>query len=202
MQVEIRTTPVVGDEHVERFLALDAVLGDVIAALGPVDSHAINVIRDCITIHVFMRLCTVFRHALYTLLKRVGYRLATNLKCLCRLHHLLKTFWGWRDQQLPDGHVIWKLPDGHTYITTPRSALLFPTLCAPTGELPEVGSADAGRCGIRTAMMPLRVTTRAANRVNRIAAERHQNQQIRERTFTQWQGEEIRVTANDEPPPF
>ena len=26
----------------------------------------------------------------------------SNLKCLCRLHHLMKTFWGWRDQQLPD----------------------------------------------------------------------------------------------------
>ena len=28
---------------------------------------------------------------------------ASNVKCLCRLHHLVKTFWGWRDQQLPDG---------------------------------------------------------------------------------------------------
>ena len=32
---------------------------------------------------------------------------ASNLKRLCRLHHLLKTFWtgvnGWRDKQLPDG---------------------------------------------------------------------------------------------------
>lgn len=31
---------------------------------------------------------------------------AGNLKCLCRVHHLLKTFWGWRDEQLPDGSVI------------------------------------------------------------------------------------------------
>ncbi len=30
---------------------------------------------------------------------------ASNLKCLCRLHHLLKTFWNWRDEQLPDGTV-------------------------------------------------------------------------------------------------
>jgi len=29
----------------------------------------------------------------------------SNLKCLCRKHHLVKTFWGWRDQQLPDGTV-------------------------------------------------------------------------------------------------
>ena len=26
---------------------------------------------------------------------------AANLKCYCRLHHLLKTFWGWTEQQLP-----------------------------------------------------------------------------------------------------
>jgi len=31
---------------------------------------------------------------------------ASNLKCYCRIHHLVKTFWGWRDQQLPDGTVI------------------------------------------------------------------------------------------------
>src|ERR1700736_2680799 len=31
---------------------------------------------------------------------------ASNLKCYCRTHHLVKTFWGWRDQQLPDGTVI------------------------------------------------------------------------------------------------
>ncbi|MFN0142789.1 MAG: HNH endonuclease signature motif containing protein [Mycobacterium sp.] len=86
---------------------------------------------------------------------------ASNLKCLCRLHHLLKTFWGWRDYQLPDGTVMWTLPDGQTYVTTPGSALLFPGLTAPTGP-----------CSGRTAMMPLRKTTRAHNRAARIAAER------------------------------
>jgi Domain of unknown function (DUF222) len=30
---------------------------------------------------------------------------ASNIECLCRFHHLLKTFWGWRDKQLPDGTV-------------------------------------------------------------------------------------------------
>ena len=48
---------------------------------------------------------------------------------------MLKTFGGWRDEQLPDGTVIWLLPNGHTYVTTPGSALLFPDLCVPTGEL-------------------------------------------------------------------
>ncbi|MDT5010807.1 MAG: hypothetical protein QOH57_2424, partial [Mycobacterium sp.] len=32
-----------------------------------------------------------------------GQTHASNLKCLCRSHHLAKTFWGWKDQQLPDG---------------------------------------------------------------------------------------------------
>jgi len=86
---------------------------------------------------------------------------ASNLKCLCRLHHLLKTFWDWRDHQLPDGTVVWTLPDGQTYVTTPGSALLFPDLTAPTGP-----------CAGRTAMMPLRKATRARNRADRIAAER------------------------------
>jgi hypothetical protein len=31
---------------------------------------------------------------------------ASNLKCLCRFHHLIKTFWGWRDEQLRDGTVM------------------------------------------------------------------------------------------------
>jgi hypothetical protein len=54
---------------------------------------------------------------------------ASNLKCLCRVHHLIKTFWGWRDRQLPDATVIWTSPSGQTYVTTPGSALLFPSLC-------------------------------------------------------------------------
>jgi Domain of unknown function (DUF222)/HNH endonuclease len=41
----------------------------------------------------------------------------SNLKCLCRLHHLLKTFWGWRDKQLPDGTGILV---GYPPLTTAR----------------------------------------------------------------------------------
>jgi hypothetical protein len=48
---------------------------------------------------------------------------------------LVKTFWGWRDQQLPDGTVILTSPSGQTYVTTPGSALLFPSLCLPTADL-------------------------------------------------------------------
>jgi hypothetical protein len=39
----------------------------------------------------------------------------SNLKCECRKHHLLKTFWtgddGWTDRQLADDTLIWTLPD-------------------------------------------------------------------------------------------
>jgi len=99
---------------------------------------------------------------------------ASNLKALCRKHHLLKTFWcgtsGWRDEQLPDGIVIWTAPTGHTYRTQPGSRLLIPTLCKPTGTLnlsrPQSGSANRG------AMMPRRRRTRANDRHCRVMAER------------------------------
>ena len=116
----------------------------------------------------------------------------SNLKCLCRFHHLLKTFWngptGWRDRQLPDGTVIWTSPTGHVYTTKPGSALLFPSLCRPTGELwpgdpPEPDSSDA-----RDALMPRRRQTRAQNRIRAIAAERKLNEE--------------RAAEHNKPPPF
>jgi Domain of unknown function (DUF222) len=122
----------------------------------------------------------------------------SNLKSLCRKHHLLKTFWGWRDQQLPDGTVIWFLPDGQTYVTTPGSALPFPTLCAPTGDAPTAARGTV-RCDDRTAMMPLRTATRAQNRAYRIAAERHHNRQARLATQTTPTGP---APPDEEPPPF
>ncbi|MFL0278548.1 DUF222 domain-containing protein, partial [Mycobacterium sp. SMC-19] len=48
-----------------------------------------------------------------------------NLRCLCRKHHLLKTFWtgrgGWSDRQHPNGTIEWTSPTGHTYTTQPGS---------------------------------------------------------------------------------
>jgi hypothetical protein len=124
---------------------------------------------------------------------------ASNLKCLCRLHHLLKTFWNWQDEQLPDGTVIWRLPDGHTYVTTPGSALLFPSLCAPTGD-PLSADAPSEHFGERTAMMPLRTRTRAQNRAARIAAERRRNREIR--LAAQRGQPPPPPPEDDEPPPF
>lgn len=103
---------------------------------------------------------------------------ASNCKLLCRVHHLLKTFWGWRDEQLPDGTVIWRLPDGETYVTTPGGALLFPMLMQPT-KGPPIRSprCPAGQVD-RRARMPLRTTTRKHNRAQRIAAERARNHRL------------------------
>ncbi|POY31773.1 HNH endonuclease signature motif containing protein, partial [Mycobacterium kansasii] len=100
---------------------------------------------------------------------------ASNLKCYCRTHHLVKTFWGWREQQLPDGTLILTSPAGRTHVTTPGSALLFPNLCAPTGELPEHTQLPTDHCGERTAMMPKRRRTRAQERAQRITHERQRN---------------------------
>jgi hypothetical protein len=112
----------------------------------------------------------------------------------------MKTFWGWRDRQLQDGTVIWTLPDGQTYVTTPGSALLFPALCAPTGEFTLRKTAAAERCVDRAAMMPLRTTTRAQNRAHRIAAERQRNREIRLASSTAPAGPA--PPENDDPLPF
>ncbi|MGB6208092.1 DUF222 domain-containing protein [Mycobacterium sp.] len=104
---------------------------------------------------------------------------ASNLKCLCRKHHLLKTFWagitGWRDKQLPDGTVIWTSPSDHTYRTAPGSRLLVPQLCLPTAELPCVRPRSRD-CTNRGVMMPKRAQTRSTDRLRRIIAERKANQ--------------------------
>jgi hypothetical protein len=121
---------------------------------------------------------------------------ASNLKALCRHHHLLKTFWGWRDQQLPDGTVIWTSPSGQTYITTPAGAVLFPTLGVPTGALDTGG--DLPRCADRAAMMPRRRRTRAQNRARYIATERQRNHQARQAASCG----PAPPSGDDEPPPF
>lgn len=116
-----------------------------------------------------------------------GLTHASNLKCLCRLHHLLKTFWtgdnGWRDKQLPDGTVIWTSPSGHTYRTMPGSKLLIPQLSVATGTLPPPRHNQAP-CTDRGAMMPRRRRTRADDRLARITAERNANQRNSARDIT------------------
>jgi hypothetical protein len=130
---------------------------------------------------------------------------ASNLKCYCRTHHLVKTFWGWREQQLPDGTLILTAPTGHTYATTPGSALLFPGLCRPTGEIAEP-PADSPQdyCGQRSAMMPKRRRTRAQDRAHRITTERRQNHDARTAHRAQRPSyfNLPPPDPDDEPPPF
>jgi Domain of unknown function (DUF222) len=125
---------------------------------------------------------------------------AANLKCYCRTHHLVKTFWGWRERQLADGTLILASPTGHTYVTTPGSALLFPTLCAPVGGMPapEAGP-PADYCGERTAMMPKRRHTRAQDRAHRVATERNHNRKRRQQAY---QAARHTPSPDDDPPPF
>jgi hypothetical protein len=123
---------------------------------------------------------------------------AANLKCYCRTHHLVKTFWGWHDKQLPDGTLILTSPSGHTYVTTPGSALLFPSLCQAVGGMPSPEiEAPTDYCADRTAMMPKRRRTRSQDRAHRIAAERRAN-----RTARAPAAAGPSAPADDEPPPF
>ncbi len=61
-----------------------------------------------------------------------GLTVPWDLACYCREHHRLKTFHGgpggWRDEQLPDGTIVWTSPTGREYATTPAGYDLFPQL--------------------------------------------------------------------------
>ncbi|MGV0788092.1 DUF222 domain-containing protein [Mycolicibacterium sp. XJ2] len=101
----------------------------------------------------------------------------SNLKCLCRKNHMMKTFCGgpdgWRDVQLPDGTVIWTAPSGHTYTTHPGSKLFFEwdTTTANLPPPPDIPPPTPDRA----AKMPKRRRTRAAEFAARIRAERARN---------------------------
>lgn len=127
----------------------------------------------------------------------------SNLKLLCRFHHLLKTFWtgvgGWADQQLPDGTVLWTSPSGKVYTTKPGGALFFPALATPTGPIVLAPRADRSSDSRRGVMMPARKCTRAQERAYRISCERRKRRDLiaeQERTHQAW------LAANYEPPPF
>ncbi len=87
-----------------------------------------------------------------------GLTVPWNLKCLCRQHHRLKTFHdGWRDQQLPDGTIVWTAPTGQIYTTSPGAVELFP-------------QSRPRRAPRRTRLTP---------RADRIAAQRAKNHRLR-----------------------
>ena len=129
----------------------------------------------------------------HTVAYPVGPTHPSNLKCLCRFHHLLKTFWtalgGWRDRQLPDGTIVWTSPTGHTYATYPGSRYLFPTLCEPTATLWTGEPPTVQTTGDRGVMMPKRRHTRAHNTAKAKATERKLN-------------DNPHVAERNKPPPF
>jgi hypothetical protein len=107
----------------------------------------------------------------------------SNLACLCRKHHHLKTFWAgdWELRLLPDGAAVWTSPTGRTYTTHPGCRTYFPDWDTDTGELPPPPTPQAFHTD-RGLMMPQRKRTRTADRAARIKAERAHN--------------------NSDPPPF
>lgn len=134
-----------------------------------------------------------------------GLTHASNLKLLCREHHLMKTFWNWSDRQLADGTVIWTAPTGQAYITTPGSALLFPMLMTPTGDIdqPAQLAQPAVGCADRTLAMPTRRRTRAESHARYVAAERCRNRAARHARQAAVFGPTLpRSDPDDDPPPF
>jgi Domain of unknown function (DUF222) len=129
---------------------------------------------------------------------------ASNLKLLCRYHHLLKTFYtrcggGWADRQLPDGTVEWTSPSGHTYTTTPGGSIFFPVLARSTGELKIAQVVEPPRL-TKGLMMPRRKRTRAEDRRYRITSERRINEQrLAEERLAQ---QHRKCAAGYDPPPF
>ena len=126
----------------------------------------------------------------------------SDLKHYCRIHHLIKTFYGgpggWTDQQMPDGTVILTAPTGHSYTTEAHGARMFPALAQSTGELPIPPALDLPDTD-RSVMMPRRKQTREQDRRDRINAERRERTELiaeEERQRQAW------LAANYEPPPF
>ncbi|WP_041311871.1 HNH endonuclease signature motif containing protein [Mycobacterium sp. JS623] len=97
----------------------------------------------------------------------------SNNSLKCRIHHLLKTFCGWTDSQLPDGTIVWTSPSKRTYTTKPVGAQFFPQLATPTGalQLPNNPPPEPNR----DLAMPKRKHTRTHDRTRRIEYERAYN---------------------------
>ena len=133
----------------------------------------------------------------------VGATHPGNLKCFCRLHHLMKTFWhGWTDRQCPDATVVITTPSGLSYTTKPLSSLLFPQWKTNTSPPPPTEQPAATAPG-RQLMMPTRRRTREQSRLSRITTERRLN--AVERALDAGLTPEpvaVEFDYGDDPPPF
>ncbi|MEH3141766.1 MAG: DUF222 domain-containing protein [Mycobacterium kyogaense] len=132
-----------------------------------------------------------------------------NTKCYCRQHHLLKTFWdGWTERQTPDGRLHLISPTGHTYTTTPLSALLFPSWNTRTEPPPNHTTTTQRPTPGRHLKMPTRSRSRTQNRAAYIRRERELNHRERalehvgiERPQQDW-CDYSAPPAGSDPPPF
>ena len=126
----------------------------------------------------------------------LGPTQASNLRCLCRHHHLVKTFWGWRDRQHPDGRIEWLSPTGQTYTTDAGAALLFPRLCRPTAPVDPAIVRRAETLSpeqkARRLAMPRRKLTRQQAGQKDIDTERRANAAVNA----------ARIAKRNQPPPF
>ncbi|KMO69628.1 hypothetical protein MCHLDSM_05967 [Mycolicibacterium chlorophenolicum] len=87
-------------------------------------------------------------------------------------------------------------PTGHVYTTEALGGLLFPGLAVSTGTVTTMTPVEGAG---RTAMMPMRKTTREQDRRDRIAQERRRRLELnaeQERQRQAW------LAATYEPPPF
>ncbi|MCW1820623.1 DUF222 domain-containing protein [Mycolicibacterium conceptionense] len=127
----------------------------------------------------------------------------SNTKLYCRAHHLIKTFCpGWTDRQFPDGTVEITTPTGHTYLTEPHGAAMFPDLAHPTGDLNLPAPPAPNTDPTRGTKMPKRSQTREQDRQDRINEERRLRAELNndletERQYQAWLAEQY-----EPPPPF
>ncbi|OMB82383.1 HNH endonuclease signature motif containing protein [Mycolicibacterium conceptionense] len=127
----------------------------------------------------------------------------SNTKLYCRAHHLIKTFCpGWTDRQFPDGTVEITTPTGHTYLTEPHGAAMFPDLAHPTGDLNLPAPPAPNTDPTRGTKMPKRTQTREQDRQDRINEERRLRAELNndletERQYQAWLAEQY-----EPPPPF
>jgi hypothetical protein len=105
----------------------------------------------------------------------IGATHPSNLACLCRKHHHLKTFWvgDWTVVLLADGTAIWTAPTGRTYTTYPGCRAFFPGWDTTTTELPPPPTAPVDTTPGNK--VPTRKRTRKADRTARVNSERAHN---------------------------
>lgn len=103
--------------------------------------------------------------------------------------------------------MIWTSPTGQAYVTTPGSALLFPALMTPTGEVAQPRNRRGGnRSGDGRTAMPTRSRSRSQSHARYVNDERRRNQRRHHNRQAAMVGDcatgPPTTTTDDDPPPF